>query len=480
MSRIGFTLSGVERQLLASLSRSNANIALSTLRMATGHKINSAGDNPSAFVQLSGLQAQLGNVSAAMTNITAAGAMINQVQSAIAGFQTQLGVIRTELLKDVNHTLTPDQRAASQNTIDAAIAQINNLAGTQIYGKTPLSGAANYDFSGLDAGQVAGLQVHGLVQQGQTISGSVAAAATKAQLTYTGDASNQVTDDAVFTLAGSRGSVVIAVTAGDTLDSVAATVNDNSYLTGVTASVDSGEHTLIFASVDYGSGAKTQISASSGTFDTVGNTAGTNASAVINGETIAATSSNANGNHFSVNQNGFSFEIEFQPGFTGSFNQIAVNGSALTFALSPDLDQRSTLAIPGMYSAELGGLSGTLDQLASGGPLSGLGENTAQALRVVDEASGDVTRVSGGVNGFYDSAVSSASALMSALQTNLQKSIDGIDKTDDAEESVNIAHYQALADNAVSGLMILNQQRQAIVSMLQSFAGLTPSGSYLW
>lgn len=478
MSRIGYTLSGVERQLLTSLSRSNAQIAMSTFRMATGHKINSAGDNPSAFVQLSGLQSQLSGVSAALGNVTAAGSMIAQIQSALSGFQSQLGTIRTELLKDVNHTLTPEQRAASQKTIDAAIAQINKFAGTQIYGKTPLSGGGNFNFSGLDTSQVADLEVSSLGYQGQTISGTVTATATHAQLTYTGDASNQVTDDAVFTLAGSRGSVVLSVTAGDTLQSVADTVNNNSYLTGVTASVNAGSHTLNLTSVDYGSQATTQITVSSGTFNTTGDTAGTNASAVINGQTITADSTHVSGNRFSLSDNGLTFDIEFQPGFTGTFNSITVSGDALTYALSPDVSQRSTLAIPAMYATELGGASGTLDQLATGGALSGLGGNTAQAIRVVDEALGDVTRVSGGVGGFYNSAIGSASALMTAMQTNLQKSIDAIDKTDDVAEQANIAHYQALADNAVAGLAILNHQQQSIVDMIRSIAGLPNYGSW--
>lgn len=478
MSRIGYTLSGVERQLLTSLARSNAQIAMSTLRMTTGHKINSPGDDPSAFVQLSGLQWQMSNASAAMNNISAAGSMVTQMQSAISGIQTQLGVIRTELMKDVNHSLTPDQRAASQNTIDAAIKQINTLAGTQINGKTPLSGAGNYDFSGQDPSQVASVQVNNLVAGGQTISGSVTSTATQAQLTYTGDASNLVTDDAVFTLSGSRGSTVISVTTGDTLDSVATKVNNNSYLTGVTASVDAVGHKLNFTSVDYGSQAKTEIAVSSGTFATVGDTVGTNATAIINGQTYDATSSNVSGNSFSVNDNGFSFDIEFKPGFTGSFSTITVSGDALTFALSSNLGQRSTLAVPGMYGVELGGASGSLDQLASGGSLSGLGNNTAQAIRVVDEASGDVTRVSGGVGGFYKSAIQSASTLMSDLQTNLQKSIDRIDKTDDTQENALIAHYQILADNALSSLTILNHQQQAVVDMIRQIAGLPNSGWY--
>ncbi|MCC6127378.1 MAG: hypothetical protein IT426_20655 [Pirellulales bacterium] len=478
MSRIGFTLTGIERQLLTSLARSNANIALSTFRMATGHKINAAGDDPSAFVQLSGLQSQLGGVSAAMANVARADEMLSQTLSAMTEIQTQLGVVRAELVKDANHALTPDQRAAGQNIINAAIARITELAGTQIDGKTPLSGAADYLYSGRDFNQVAAIRVRSLAAQGQTISGTVSSAATKAELAYTGNASNQITADAVFTLSGARGATVISVAAGDSLAAAAAKVNDSSYLTGVTASVDTGTHVLTFNSVDYGAQAKAAIAVSSGAFATVGNIAGANAAAVINGQTISSSSSNVQGNRFSISQNGFDFDIEFQSGFTGAFNQIAVSGDALTFALDPNIGRRSTLSISGMYPVELGGASGTLDRLASGGSLSGLGGNTAQAIRVVDEALGDLTRAAAEVSGFHDASVESASVLMTALQSDLQDAIDVLDKTDDNEEIDLIAHYQVLADNAVSGLMILNLQRQSIVDMIRSIADLPPVAFY--
>jgi flagellin-like hook-associated protein FlgL len=479
MSRIGYTLSGIERQLLLNLSRSDAQIAMSTLRKATGHKINSPADNPSAFVQLSGLQSQLSNVSATLNNIQAAEGMVSQTQDGIASIQTQLGIIRTELLKDVNHTLTPDQRAAAQNTIDAAIKQINVLAGTRYDGKATLSGAGDFTYSGRDSSQVALVQVQQYsIPREQTIYGSVTSAATQAQLTYEGDLDDKVTSTATFTLTGTSGDQVITATAGDTLQSVADKVNNSSYTTGVTASVDTGNHHLIFTSVDYGSQAKAQIVVSSGSFITTGDTTGTNASGVINGQTISADSGQVSGNRFSVNDNGLVFDIQFTPGFTGTFNQITVSGSALTFALSTDLYRTSTLAIPGMYAPELGGASGTLDQLATGGSISGLDANTAQALRVVNESLGNVTRISGAVDGFYNSAITSASNLMTKLQTDLQKQIDTIDKTDDQAEDANIAHYQALADNAVSGLAILNYQQQAIVDMIRQIAGLTNYGPF--
>jgi flagellin len=476
MSRIGYTLAGLEYQLLTSLSNANANVALSAYRMATGHKINRAGDNPSAFFQLSGLQSEYNGVASALTNISAASGMITQTQSALAGIQTQLGIIRDTLKTDASHSLTPDQRAAAQNTIDAAIKQIDSLAGTQIYGKATLGGEGDYTYSNRDGNQVADIQVYQLPWQGRTINGSVTSTATHAELAYTGTALDQVVSTATFTLSGTQGSQAITATAGDTLQSVADKVNNSSYLTGVTASVDTTSHELKFTSVAYGSQAKTQITVTDGVFATLGDTAGTNASAVINGQTISSDSTQVNGNRFSLNDVGMTFSIEFQPGFTGAFNQITVTGDALTFALSPETALKSSVSIPDMNSAALGGGSGTLDQLATGGSLSGLNTNTAQAIRVVDEALGKLTRVTGNVNGFNNSAIASSSGLMTAMQTNLLESIDAIDKTNDAEETTIQMYYEGLADNSLSGLAILNQQRQQVVYLLQQIAGLPNTG----
>jgi flagellin len=469
MSRIGLTFAGIEMKLLQSLVKSDIQIAASTLRMATGHKINSPADNVSAFTQLSKLQTQMTTVTATLTNATASSSLMTQTQTALSSIQTQLGTIRTELLKDVNHTLTPDQRAESQAKIDTAISTINSLSGTQISGKTPLSGSADYQYSGRNNAQVSDVKVYSLVKQGQSISGSVTTSATKAALTYQGNASNQVTDSAAFTLSGSLGDVSITATAGDTLDSVAANVNNNSYLTGVTAAVNT-DHQLVFSSVNYGSQAKSQITVTGGAFITTGSTTGTNASGVINGQTIEATSSNVSGNRFSVNQNGFSFSVEFQSGFTGAFDQINVDGGGLNFALSPSLTSQTPFAIPGMSANQLGGQSGMLNQLASGGSLSGLGNNTSQALLVIDQAGGQATQVQGSVTGFQNSAIASSSALMTSMQTNLQKMMDSIDKTNDTEESSKISYYRGLADNAVSSMTILNQQRQSMVDVLKFIA----------
>ena len=475
MARIGVSVAGIERKLLDNLSYVNAQIALSALKMSTGHNINSPADNPTQFQRLSTYQTQLAATTAAVNNLSAAGTVVSQAQDGIDTIQSQLSTIRTILLTDKDHTLTPDQRAAAQAKVDEAVALINEAAGTEYGGNKLLSGSANYDFAGLNPGQVSNVAVYQTTRGPSSISAQVTQTATKAALTYTGNASNQVTADATFTLTGSLGTQSITVETGDTLASVAETINNRSYSTGVVATVDETAHTLTMSSVNYGSSAKASIAVSSGTFTTVGNTTGTNAEAVINGTTYTDTSSNVQGNTFTVNDSGFSFSITFQSGYTGTITPITVEGNAFTVAGNPDSSMTSTVAVAAMYSNDLGALSGKVSDLATGGSLSGLGDNTAQAIRVIDEALGQMTRNEGLVNGFYNASIESASALMTNLQTNLQDSIDAIDQTNDTEQQALIDYYTKLSDNTSMSMLIIAQQQLAVTDILRSIAGFSSS-----
>ncbi|MFZ5833097.1 MAG: flagellin hook IN motif-containing protein [Planctomycetota bacterium] len=477
MARIGSTLVGIERVLLNRLSQANAEISLSALRKATGHRINAPADDPSAFTTLSGLQAELTVVRRVSANAQSAGTVVSGAQSALSSVEAELGAIRTELLKDVDHSLTPEERAEAQAKIDAAISRIGELASTESAGIRTLDGSADFTYAGKLASQVSEVTVYARPGDSAEINAEVLSAATQAELTYSGDASDQVTDAATFVLGGARGEISLSVADGESLSDVAARINDQSHNTGVVAEVDGAAHTLTMRSVDYGSEATSRVTVESGTFvvtggDGAGSAAGTDASATINGHTISADSPASQGNRITVNDNGFRFSIEFRPGFTGPMHEIEVQGKALAFNLSQDAARTSTLALPGVQPARLGGNSGTLEQLLSGGSLSGLGGNTSQSLRVVDEALADMGQISARVDGFYDSAVTSASGLMSALESKLTSAIDAIDQTNDEYEDARIAYFQGLASNAVSGMAILDQQRSNIVSLIRQIAGL--------
>lgn len=476
MARIGATISGIERSLINRLADANAAVAVSTLRLATEKRVNSPSDDPSAFVTLSRLQSRLTTVTSTMANVTAASSLVGEVQTTVGSIRTQLDTIRSELVKDENRTLTAEQRAESQAKIDAAIQQINQLATSQLDGRRLLDGSANDTFSGRNPGQVIGVAVYSMTAgSSRTLSGSVTQAATQASLLYTG-AAGQTTDSANFTLTGELGSVSLSVASSEDLDAVAEKINNVSHKTGVVASVNGDE--LTFRSVDYGSHATVGIAVTSGTFAVTGGAggvdAGTDAVAVINGQTY--DDSRVQGNRVTVTENGLTLQMEFAAGFAGAFDSITVsNRSALNFAVDTDLSSRATLALPSLQASNLGGLSGTLDELSTGGAYAGLDGNTSRAIRIVDEAIGDLTRVKGSVDGFSTATLTSSSQLLSDLQDELETAITETDGFNEEEEDARLSKNEALASNAVAGLAILYQQRMSLVSMIQQFALLGQS-----
>lgn len=476
MGRIGAHLSGIERTLLNHLAEANAAATINSLRIATGRKVNSPGDDPSTFLALSQLRDRLSTVTTTMSNVTAAGSMVTQAQTTLDQIRTQLDAIRTELVQDEDRDLTAEERAEAQANVDAAIREINELARTEIDGRRLLDRSADFIVSRASSIQVADLRVHRIPYgSSPTISGTVHTTGAQAELVYTGS-DGEVTDDATFTLTGPRGSASITVTSGEDLqDDVAERINDQSHRTGVTASVVGDELTL--TSVECGSDVEISVVVSSGTFGVAGGnddgTAnGTDATATINGTHTDDGSATVDGNRVTFSRNGLHFEIEFAADFTGAFNTVTVSGDALTFALSESLGHRSTLSIPALHAARLGGSSGRLDQIASGGDVSGLDGNTSQAIRIVDEALADLTRIEGSVDGFQTAAVTTASGLLADLEEDLEDAIAETDRYDENEETLLLAKNQELAANALAGLSILNQQRADIVLLLRQIAGL--------
>ncbi len=468
MARIGAFISGTELVLLNRLAEANAQADLATLRLATQKRINAPSDAPSTFVTLAGLQSRLNVVTATMANVTAASSMVTQARSAIESVRTQLGAIRDELLQDEDGTLTPEERTAAQAAIDAAIAQIGELARTTAGGRRIVDGSADYHLEGRNPAQIFEVRVDSKADgSSPTLWGEVLQTATQAQFEYTGTGgpTSYVAYDAVFTLTGKRGSATITVDDSQTLDEAAATINRSSHKTGITATVDGS--TLTLTSVDYGSAAAISIDVVSGQFDVAGTGTAVDAEAVINGQTLTG-----DGNRFEFTDEGLHATVEFQPGFTGTFDTMTVWGDALPFALSTSPSRRATLAIRGLQPARLGGTSGILEEIASGGAYAGLGDHTSRALRIVDEAIGQVELIDGAVDGFYNAAIASTSTLLAELQTDLNDAITQTDGYNEDEETLRLATYEDMAANARAGLAILAEQRSGIVTLIQKLAGL--------
>ena len=695
MPRIGATLNGIERTLLNRLADARAGAAINALRLATGKKINAAKDDPSGLIALSRFETEREVVTRTLGNVAAASSLVSKTQLALDQVRTQLNTIRTKALEDQDQGLSPSQRTANQAAIDAAISEINRLAGSTIDGRRVLDGSANFDVLGQNGAQVVDLAVYhtdgarqtlvqkqaevvytgasgfataaanltftgnaggvtfavttntslaqiaaninahttttGLVAAAQgdqltirstaygdeafvdvnvnsgtfavtgvdaggraygrdaahgtlpSIAGTVDRAAERARLVYDAGGGN-IAANATFTLTGDRGSASISVTTADTLAAAAARINLESHITGVTATVEGNR--ILLESVAYGHNAEVAVDVTAGAFAVTGGhgdgTAnGLNAIATINGvryrgnqdpapaslthsesggtivynatftiagplgtsTPIAITAGNTllavaglinaqsgatgvtagvdgtdlviesqatgydaaialnvtagkfaidggngdgtargedavtglgtvDGNRFYITDNRFRYEIEFAVGFTGEFDTIEVEAGALQFALAPSVRQLATLAIPSVHAARLGGLSGKLTDLATGQAYGGLDTNAPRAIRIVDEALGDLDRIEGLVDGFANATINSSSALMTAFSDQLDDNIDAINQVDDTEESLLLAKHEELIDNAIASLAVLSQQRSSVLDLIRQAAGL--------
>lgn len=451
--------------LLNRLAEDQAAIALSTLRKTTGKNINRAADDPSGFVKLSQLQSQLTAASKATSNATTTAQLTALAQTKASSIAAQLQTIRAALLDD---QLTPEQ---AQTIVDQALASIDGSAAASIGGRNWLGGGAQYNVANVDRSQVAEIQVSAAAS-GRQIHAVVTQSATQAQLVYQGDTDDKVTANAQFVLSGRRGEITVSATAGQSLQLLADEINQKSYLTGVTAAVNTGDHRLTFTSVDYGSRATARVEVLSGSFivsggDEHGFAKGDDARAVINNAQYRG-----DGNRFDVDQNGLRFSIEFAAGFSGGTSTMIVSGEPLRFALDPNLGSSALLSLPDLHTARLGGPSGSLDQLAAGGPLSVASGNKAQAIRVVDEAAAKVGLAQAKLGGFAQATVNTALNYLNDLTTTLTEAVDQIDQVNVPREDALISHYQALASNALAGLSIINQQRSQIVDLIRRIAGL--------
>jgi flagellin-like hook-associated protein FlgL len=356
------------------------------------------------------------------------------------------------------------------DTLDEVAAYIADQSG--VTGVTATVEGADLVMKTVDRGS--GAQVHFEVLSGDFDALTNYLPPGPATLTHH-SSDGLITQRAVLRLSGNDGSRNVILNAGDTLEEAADAINAETSQTGIRAAVSGND--LLIQSVGTGPTAFAKITIISGNFDFEGGDAtgtayGINASASSRGVDAVEGRGLVNGNRFTINENGFRYEIEFAAGFTGDFNTMTVSGDALTFALSPALQHRSTLAIPSLHAWRLGGVSGRLDQLMSGGPLSGLDGNTSQALRVVDEAIAQLSQVEASVNGFYNSAVTVSSNLLRDLQDGLLDAVAEVDGYDQNVEAVLLAKNQELASNALAGLALLSQQRASLVHLIQQVAGL--------
>ena len=291
--------------------------------------------------------------------------------------------------------------------------------------------------------------------------------ATQAQLTYSG---GTLASDLELQVGGEKGFQVFNFGTGTTVAQIATALNQVSDATGVQATVKGTG--LELQSTTYGSQAFVSTQAISGKFDTLNansvastREAGTDIVARING--VQAT---GQGLEASVNTSTLqlSFTVDSHLADNASFNFSIVGGGA-NFQLGPDVvsNQQARLGIQGISSATLGGVSGSLFELRSGGDKD-LVTNPNGAAAVVDEVINQVTSLRGRLGAFQKTTLQTNINTLSATLENLSTAESSITDADFAAESANLTRAQILVQAGSTVLSIANQNPQNVLALLKN------------
>lgn len=282
---------------------------------------------------------------------------------------------------------------------------------------------------------------------------------------------NGLTGDLVIELSGNTGSQVLQFESGTTLTQMLAAVNLVTDATGVVATQGTGAdaNKLYFSSSDYGTDQFVDINivSDAGTFETaLGGTTRDTGSDVV--ATVNGVLANSKGNTLSISTATLSMEMTVTAGTSSTNVVFDIDGGGALFQLGADVtsSQQARIGINSVSTANLGGTSGLVYMLASGGTAA-LETDSTLASQIVDQAMSQVSSLRGRLGAFQKTTLDSNIATLTDTLTNLTDARSAITDTDFAEETANLTRAQILSQSGLSVLKLANQNPQQVLTLLQ-------------
>ncbi|MBI1248300.1 flagellin [bacterium] len=303
------------------------------------------------------------------------------------------------------------------------------------------------------------------IDEGNTTATDIADIFNSADANYDANIASKFTGSVV-----SGGGGVITI---DDKATLTGGVVDNGSVDGVALLGNSDlENTgLTFQATRFGSDNFVSVKALSGTFDLTdgsGNVAdrseGTDVNVRING--IQAI---GDGLKASINTSSLDLSFSLNSSVTdNSSYSFQINGGGALFQLGPDVvsNQQARLGIQSVSTATLGGVSGRLFELRSGGSKS-LSADVGGAAKVVDETISAVTQLRGRLGAFQKTTLESNIYTLNDTLANLTEAESSIRDADFAAESAKLTRAQILVQSGTSVLGIAKQNPQNVLSLLR-------------
>lgn len=186
----------------------------------------------------------------------------------------------------------------------------------------------------------------------------------------------------------------------------------------------------------------------------------------IEGNLVAAASDTTSPNERAAIQIEIDAAIEAldRIGVNTSFaGRKVFTGDTATILAGPDPGDTASLEIPELSATALGGETGTLAELRSGGVAAG---NPAAGGAIIEEARRQVLTARSELGAFERNSIDSAQRLFEDTAVNLSSSLSRIADADVALESANLAKAITLADASVATARLTASTQRATASLL--------------
>ena len=400
---------------------------------------------------------EIGGSSGSQVLFLGASSSLDNVRDAVNGVTDITGVTATKTNKVASNVVVDSTAANSDLTFTDARSSDSILGATGQNISVEI-GAANGPNS------VAGItfnnsntEIKIIVQVASDANNAITSTATSIKSLLDG---NSDTNSLVSTGVEGAGGGVVDVTAASVL-----TGGSNAYLT--------------FSANNYGADEFVDVNVLSGTFDTVDNVTDGNALKRAIGSDIVARINGqvAQGSGLSANLRSQQLDASFS--FSAAANtvdntaSITITGGGSLFQIGQDVSAAGQvgIGIEAVNTARLGGVSGKLFEIGSGGGKSlldvGPSVPGSDLVNIIEEAVNRVSTLRGRLGAIQKNVIETNVSSLGVALENISEARSQIVDTDFAVETANLTKAQILNQAGISVLSIANQNPQQVLSLLR-------------
>lgn len=136
LSRINTNMAALSA--LKALRDTNSKLTVHQLRLATGKRINSAGDDPAGLVFAKRLESRARGLEMARNNVGDAQNLISTAEGGLQNLSEILLVMKEKILQAASDTLGTEERTAIESQLDDLASEIDDIVSTTTWGGNTL------------------------------------------------------------------------------------------------------------------------------------------------------------------------------------------------------------------------------------------------------------------------------------------------------------------------------------------------------